>query len=113
LANVLESTISYSRSAGVYGCGSRRQDWAAVERTLSRARVLAQDNEWMRSVVSELEGLAAQRDSVMFQKEAVYSARRVRSRLAAAREVNDLQDSEGPSFLRRKTMQGKSELPKK
>jgi Ca-activated chloride channel homolog len=91
---------------------ARRQDWRAVERTLAKARTLARDNEWMQSVVGELEGLAAQRNSVMFQKEAAYSARRARSRLAAAREVNELQDLDAPSFLRRKTMQGKSEMPK-
>jgi Ca-activated chloride channel homolog len=57
--------------------------------------------------------IAAQQDAVMFQKEARYSARRVRSRLAATREVNDLQAFGTPSFLRRKTVQGKGETPKK
>lgn len=91
---------------------ARRHDWRSVDQTLSMARSLARDNEWMQSVVGELEGLAAQRDEALFRKEAAYSSRRARSRLASTIEASACMSADTPSFLRRKTAQGKAEPPK-
>jgi len=86
-----------------------RHDWVTVNRTLARARTLAGDNAWMQTVVMELEGIAARRDEVMFQKEAAYSSRRARSRLAMQVESTEFREQHTPAFLRRKSVQGKAE----
>ena len=52
--------------------------------------------------------LASGRDEVMFSKEASYSSDRLSSRLAPRSESLD-RSAPAPSFLRRKSSQGKSE----
>ncbi len=89
--------------------GARRGDWNAVNLVLAEARQMAADNPWLESVVEELEGLARQRDEMMFAKEAMYSSRRMRSRLASHAEVVDPARMDGPDYLRRKRAQGKAE----
>ena len=89
--------------------GARRGDWNAVNLALSQARQMAADNPWLQGSVAELEGLARKRDDVMFAKEAMYSSRRVRSRLASVTESRDPGDMDAPDYLRRKRAQGKAE----
>lgn len=91
---------------------ARRHDWDTVEHMLAEARRMSRDNPWLLSVVDELETLARQRDAVMFAKEAMYSARRERTRLAARYEDASPEVQEVASFLRRKSAQGKSEPPR-
>jgi len=79
---------------------------------LAEARRMSRDNPWLLSVVDELETLARQRDAEMFAKEAMYSARRERTRLASRVEDLHPADQEVASFLRRKSAQGKGELPR-
>jgi Ca-activated chloride channel homolog len=91
---------------------ARRHDWDTVERMLAEARRMSRDNPWLLSVVDELEGLARRRDAAMFAKEAMYSARRERTRLASRVENIDPAEQSVASFLRRKSAQGKGEPPR-
>jgi Ca-activated chloride channel family protein len=87
---------------------ARRGDWREVRRLLAEARRNAEDNEWLTKVADKLEVLARKEDEMMFSKETRYSSHRMRSRLAMSSEVNSLSDA-APSYLRRKTEQGKSQ----
>jgi Ca-activated chloride channel family protein len=88
---------------------ARRHDWNAVNLALAQARQMARDNPWLEGVVEELEGLARQRDELMFAKEAMYSSRRMRSRMAHVNECQDPGSMDAPDYLRRKRAQGKAE----
>ena len=87
---------------------ARRGDWREVRRLLAEARKNAEDNEWLTDVADKLENLARKEDEMMFSKETRYSSHRMRSRLAMRSEANSLSDA-APSYLRRKTEQGKSQ----
>jgi Ca-activated chloride channel family protein len=68
----------------------------------------AAEHPWVAAVVAELETLARQRDELLFAKEARYSAMRMNSRLAAARESAAFEQESSPSYLQRKRSQGQS-----
>jgi Ca-activated chloride channel family protein len=83
-------------------------DWDGVDRLLVRVKKLGADNEWVRNVAAELSTLASRRDEAMFSKEAMYSARRMRNRLASRDESDaHLSRLDVPDFLRSKSAQGK------
>lgn len=86
---------------------ARRGDWGEVRRLLREAKENAKDNEWLGKVVDKLETLADQADELMFAKEAMYSSRKMRSRLAAVSEA-DSATGQGRSYLRQKSEQGKT-----
>lgn len=78
---------------------------------IARAMQEAAEHPWLRRAVAVLQGYAAQRETDSLAKEAMYSAPRLRSRLA---DVNECPASYAPdeesakaSFLRRKVEQGK------
>src|SRR5690606_396625 len=89
--------------------GARRGDWKAVNLALAQACQVAADNPWLQGSLAELEGLASRRDDVMFAKEAMYSSRKMRNRLASHNEVADPTAMKVPDYLRRKHAQGKAE----
>lgn len=93
-------------------------DWPQVKRLLADAKAKAPGNAWLGAVVETLEELAEAGDSAAFAKEATYSAARMRTRLASVDEGTmdflEAAPSEGaapaaaaPSYLRRKSAQGK------
>lgn len=84
---------------------ARRHDWAAVERTLRRAEEMARDNPWLQETLETLRGIATERDAVMLSKEALYSSRRMRTRLAMSM---DAAEGPTPDYLRRKGVQGRA-----
>lgn len=87
---------------------AQRRDWQRVDQVLAEVTALGADNPWIANVVKELKQLAGRRDHAMFAKEASYSAQRMTTRATAPAE--GLEDSlDIPSFLRRKTRQGKAE----
>lgn len=88
-----------------------RGDWGMVMLTLEQARLQSSENPWMQGVVTELEKLAARREREHFAKEAAYSSRRARTRLASSSETMNYA-AEAPAFLRRKTAQGKVQPPR-
>ena len=82
-------------------------DWGTVDELLFEIRRLGVDNAWIREIEKELQKLARRRDQAMFAKEARYSARRMRTRLASPSESSSHLDAAGPAFLDRKAAQGK------
>lgn len=87
---------------------ARRGDWNGVDRALKYAERIGQRNPWVASAVSELRTLAAKRDEAVFSKEAAFGANRMMSRLAPCVETfAPEQAPNGPSYLRRKSAQGK------
>ena len=90
-------------------------DWATVERLLAEARQRFADQPWVIEVLESMAELARSMDAARFRKEALYSARKMNSRLSAKEELNfACLDAEAarPSFLRRKTAQGKAQFDK-
>ena len=68
------------------------------------------DNPWVQQVLANMVDLAHERDTARFSKEAMFSSRRMNSRLSAKEEaVSMLQEGDIPAFLRRKAAQGKAQ----
>jgi Ca-activated chloride channel homolog len=83
-------------------------NWPEVRRLLREARENAKDNEWLAKVADKLEKLADEGDAAMFSKEAQYASAKMRRRLASVAESANPDAPAGPSYLRRKTEQGKA-----
>lgn len=89
----------------------RQGDWATVERILAEARARFADNPWVQQVLQSLTHLSELRDLEGLAKEAMYSSRRMHSRLSAKEERMHLaEESSSASFLRRKMAQGKAQF---
>ncbi len=88
---------------------AQRGDWSEVKRLLNQAKATYGANPWLKDILAVMERLAAQEDQAMFNKEALYSSRRMSSRLASKEESMSVNDFEVPAFLRRKSAQGKGE----
>jgi Ca-activated chloride channel homolog len=88
---------------------AQRGDWDGVARSVACAARLAEQSPWVGDVVDAMQDLAAQRDTALFAKEALYSARRMSTRLAAQAEEPSAASDEALSFLRRKRRQGREE----
>ena len=90
---------------------ARQGDWRRIEQLLDQARQRFADNPWVQQVLQSMAELAARRDVFAFAKEARYSTRRMNSRLTAKDEaLSSAQDIGLPSFLRRKSAQGKAQF---
>lgn len=87
---------------------AQRRDWASVDGFVAQTRALGDANPWLGDVAGELGALARSRDELMFIKETAYSSARMSTRLAPSAESLDSRAA-GPSYLRRKRSQGKSE----
>ena len=63
-------------------------------------------------ILQGMADLAKARDSARFSKEAMYSARKMNSRVSAKEELlaSLVMEADMPSFLRRKKQQGKAEF---
>jgi len=86
---------------------ARQGDWNGVDSLLAQSRSLAADSPWLNDVVTNLERLAAQRDDLVFSKEARYAAASLSARLRYKMELAALSDeSTIPRHLRRKIQQG-------
>ncbi len=90
-----------------------RGNWQAIERMLDEARQRFADNPWVQQVLANMVDLARVQDQARFSKEVMFSTRRMHSRLSAKEEMLSLnQESQVPSFLRRKSAQGKAQFRK-
>ena len=101
--------LEQARQAAEYG------DWAAIERLLAEARQRFADQPWLIEVLANMAEIAKSMDAARFKKEALYSSRRMGSRLAAKEELLAMsldEESAKASFLRRKTAQGKAQFDK-
>lgn len=88
----------------------RRGDLAAVQAMLSEARATFEGNEWIHAILTSMERMAQDRESVKFMtKEMLYSSTYLRSKVRARDEVAQSLQSDGslPAFLRRRGTQGK------
>jgi uncharacterized protein YqgV (UPF0045/DUF77 family) len=83
-------------------------DWDTVMRVLRKAERLGVDNPWIAAVVVELRKLAERRDEALFAKASAYGSQRMHSRLAVRDEQPDAGSMPAPSYLRRKSHQGKA-----
>ena len=94
---------SQARAAALAG------DWDQVDQILGAARRVGQRSPWASEIVTELQGLAAERDRLRFSKEAHYADRRMRyqHRSPRADSLSPLDDADAPSYLRRKPRQGR------
>jgi Ca-activated chloride channel family protein len=86
---------------------ARQGDWNRVDGLLAQVRSLAANSPWLNEVVMNLERLAAQRNDVLFSKEAQYAAASMSARVRHKMESAALSD-EGtlPRHLQRKIRQG-------
>lgn len=91
---------------------AQRGDWAAITRMIAEGRSRFVDNPWVMDVLEGLAELAKTMDQARFSKEAMYSSRKMGSRVSAKEEVlgNMALEAAVPSFLRRKRMQGKAQF---
>jgi len=100
--------LEQARNAAEHG------DWNTVERLLAEARQRFADQPWVIEVLENMAELARSMDSARFSKEALYSSRKLRSRISAKEESLDslIMEASAPSLLRRKTAQGKAQFDK-
>ena len=88
---------------------ARRRDWNGVAAALKKAERIAENNPWVAASLNELRELAAQKDEESFSKEAMFSSRRMSTRLAASHESLSVKHAPAASYLRRKSSQGKAD----
>jgi Ca-activated chloride channel family protein len=101
--------LEQARAAAEFG------DWATVERLLTEARQRFADQPWVIEVLESMGELARSMDAARFRKEALYSSRKMNSRLSEKSEAcfdSLVAEAASPSFLRRKTAQGKAQFDK-
>jgi len=101
--------LEQARNAAEHG------DWTTVERLLAEARQRFSDQPWVIEVLESMAELARSMDTARFRKEALYSSRKMGSRISAKEEsfsVSHCEEVAVPSFLRRKTAQGKAQFDK-
>jgi len=88
---------------------AKNGDWGQVSELLAHAREMAAHSEYLAKIVANLEHLAAQRDQVLFSKEANYAMHSLSSRSRSKREFDAaFSDSDMPAYLQRRVKQGKS-----
>jgi len=86
---------------------ARAGDWKAVDKLLAQAREMAQHSPWLAEIVAYLEKLAAQRNDVLFSKEARYAATNMSSRQRSKKEFSgDYDEGAAPMHLQRRVQQG-------
>ena len=86
-----------------------------MERLLTEARQRFADQPWVIEVLESMAELARSMDTARFRKEALYSSRKMNSRLSAKEEISFAcldAETASASFLRRKTAQGKAQFEK-
>ena len=83
--------------------------WDQVQALIVEARSKSADNQWIAESLKVLEGYARKRQARAFSKEAYYSSRKMRTRLASQREERWGEQDDEPTFLRRKREQGRTQ----
>lgn len=87
---------------------AKNGDWDEVSGLLARAREMAAHSEYLAQIVANLEQLAAQRDQVLFRKEALYAAHILSKKIRSKREFDPaFRDSAMPAYLQRRVKQGR------
>lgn len=86
------------------------RNWGKVACMLDELETRARDNPWLQQTIGVLRTLLEQRDQVRLEKELMYSARSLKSRLTEFDERVSFSlhlEAEKPAFLRRKVQQGR------
>ena len=99
--------LEQARAAAEHG------DWNTVERLLAEARQRFANQPWVIEVLESMAELARSMDTARFRKEALYSSRKMNSRISAKDEEFSMslaEEAVKSSFLRRKTAQGKAQF---
>lgn len=98
--------LNQARAAAEHG------DWATIQRMIAEGRQRFADNPWVLEVLEGMAEIAKEMDSARFRKEAMYSSRKMSSRVSAKEELlmSMAAESAAPSFLRRKKSQGKAQF---
>ncbi len=87
------------------------EDWETVQKMLEDGKIRFADYSWVIEVLDSMSELARAKDSHRFRKEAFYTSKKMSNRLSAKEEAlmfNELNESQSPSYLRRKPSQGKA-----
>ena len=91
---------------------ARAGNWSEVDKIMVELDSLGKDNEWIKVSVERLRSYSEAREQEPFSKETLYKSRRMKQRRVAKNEARFSIASESmkPSYLRRKTEQGKREI---
>ena len=91
---------------------ARAGNWSEVDKIMVELDAFGKDNEWIKVSVERLRSYSEAREQESFSKETLYKSRRMKQRRVAKNEARFSIASESmkPSYLRRKTEQGKREL---
>lgn len=98
--------LDKARAAAEHG------DWDAIQNMIELARHRFADHPWVMAVLEEMAELAKAMDSARFRKEAMYSSRKMASRVSAKEEMlaSMAAEMQSASYLRRKSAQGKAQF---
>ena len=101
--------LEQARAAADHG------DWDAIQKMIVEAQQRFADHPWVMSVLEDIAQLAKEMDTARFRKEALYSSRKMGSRLSAKEEMlgSLSAESSSASYLRRKSSQGKAQFEKR
>ena len=90
-------------------------DWEAIRRMIAEARRRFADHPWVTEVLEGMAEIAKEMDAARFRKEAMYSSRKMASRVSAKDELPAITaaESDAPSFLRRKKLQGRAQFERR
>ena len=101
--------LDQAREAAQHG------DWEAIQKMIAEARRRFAGHAWITDVLEEMARIAKAMDGARFRKEALYSSRKMGSRLSPKEErlASLAAESASPSFLRRKPSQGKAQFEEK
>jgi len=94
------------------GASAEHGDWDAIQKMITEGRQRFADHPWVLEVLEGMAKIAKEMDSVRFCKEAMYSSRKMLSRVSAKEEqlMSTADEVDVPRFLRRKIFQGKAQF---
>lgn len=87
-------------------------DWDLIQKMITEGRQRFADHPWVMEVLEGMAEIAKEMDSARFRKEAMYSSRKMSSRVSAKEEqlMSMAAEVDVPRFLRRKVSQGKAQV---
>lgn len=87
-------------------------DWDLIQKMITEGRQRFADHPWVMEVLEGMAEIAKEMDSTRFRKEAMYSSRKMSSRVSAKEEqlMSMAAEVDVPRFLRRKVSQGKAQF---
>lgn len=98
--------LDRARAAAEHG------DWSTIQKMIDEGRKRFADHPWVMEVLEGIAEIAKEMDTARFRKEAMYSSRKMASRVSAKEELlmSLASEAAAPSFLRRKKSQGKAQF---